>query len=53
MSGRFVVGWSLTSQQHASESQGQVWLGWFVACLTSQQHASVSQGQVWLGLLVA
>ena len=31
----------LTSQQHASVSQGQI-------CLTSQQHASVSQGQICL-----
>ena len=31
----------LTSQQHASVSQGQT-------CLTSQQHASVSQGQTCL-----
>ena len=31
----------LTSQQHASVSQGRI-------CLTSQQHASVSQGQICL-----
>ena len=31
----------LTSQQHASVSQGRI-------CLTSQQHASVSQGRICL-----
>ena len=35
-----LVGW-LTSQQHASVSQGRI-------CLTSQQHASVSQGRICL-----
>ena len=36
----FLVG-CLTSQQHASVSQGRI-------CLTSQQHASVSQGRICL-----
>ena len=50
----FVV--CLTSQQHASISQGRICLtsqqhasisqGWI--CLTSQQHASISQGRISL-----
>ena len=39
-SGSWLVG-CLTSQQHASVSQGRI-------CLTSQQHASVSQGRTCL-----
>ena len=45
------VGW-LTSQQHASVSQGRICTDNFTCCsllvgwLTSQQHASVSQGRI-------
>ena len=42
----------LTSQQHASVSQGRASMQLLVGCLTSQQHASVSQGRASMQLLV-